>query len=85
MLPAEVEVTHFYGKQICIFFLLPTVSSFLITSLSGWGGGDAHGRGGMHRGGTGMHVHPVHPPLVRPCGGTQFRRWDRHSGTLGIL
>jgi len=24
------------------------------------GGGDAHGRGGMH-------VHPVHPPWVRPC------------------
>jgi hypothetical protein len=39
------------GKQTCIFFLLPTASSFLITSLSGWGGGDAHGRGGMHRGG----------------------------------
>jgi hypothetical protein len=22
--------------------------------------------GGMHRGGGGMHVHPVHPPWVRP-------------------
>jgi hypothetical protein len=21
----------------------------------------------MHRGGGGMHVHPVHPPWVRPC------------------
>jgi hypothetical protein len=40
------------GKQTCIFFLLPTDSSFLITSLSGWIGG-------------GMHMHPVHPPWVR--------------------
>ncbi len=56
-----------YGKQTCIFFLLPTASSFLITSLSGWGGGDAHGRGGgCTWGGGGMHVHPVHPPWVRP-------------------
>ncbi len=27
------------SKQTCIFFLLPTASSCLITSLSGWGGG----------------------------------------------
>ncbi len=33
-------------KQTCIFFLLPTASSFLVTSLSGWGGGDAQDRGG---------------------------------------
>jgi hypothetical protein len=31
-------------------------------------GGDAHGRGGgCTGGGGGMHVHPVHPPWVRPC------------------
>ncbi len=54
--------------QHCIFFLLPTASSFLITSLSGWGGGDAHGQGGGCTGGEGgMHVHPVHPPWVRHC------------------
>ncbi len=41
------------GKQTYIFFLLPTASSFLITSLSGWGGGDAHGQGGDAHGGEG--------------------------------
>jgi hypothetical protein len=30
------------------------------------GGGDAQG------GGRGMHVHPVHPPWVRPAGGTSL-------------
>ncbi len=56
------------GKQTCILFLLPTASSFLITSLFlSWGGGDAHGQeGGCTGGGGGMHVHPVHPPWVRP-------------------
>ncbi len=53
------------GKQTCIFFLLPTASSFLLTSLSGWGGCTWPG-GGMHRGVGGMHVHPAHPPWVRP-------------------
>jgi hypothetical protein len=50
------------------FFLLPmpTASSFLITSLSGWGGGMNMAGGGMHMGGGGMHVHPVHPPWVFP-------------------
>ncbi len=41
--------------------MLPTALSFLITSLSGWGGGGCTGGEG------GMHVHPVHPPWVRPC------------------
>jgi hypothetical protein len=40
------------GKQTCIFFLLPTASSFLITSLS-HAHGDAHGRGGDAQGGEG--------------------------------
>jgi hypothetical protein len=56
------------GKQTCIFFLLPTDSSFLITSLSGWiGGGGCTWPGGgcIGGGGGGMHVHPVHPPWVR--------------------
>jgi hypothetical protein len=51
----------------------------LITSLSGWGGGMHRGEGGMHRGEGGctggeggMHVHPVHPPWVRPCPGVIF-------------
>jgi hypothetical protein len=46
----------FLGKQTCIFFLLPTASSFFITSLSGLGRGGMHmarGGGGMHRGGEG--------------------------------
>jgi hypothetical protein len=68
-----ISITSKNGRQKIIksqvnklFFLLPTASSFLITSLSGWGGGDAHGRGGdAQGGGGGMHVHPVHPPWVR--------------------
>jgi hypothetical protein len=34
---------------------LATASTFLITNLSGWGGGGMHmaGGGGMHRGGEG--------------------------------
>jgi hypothetical protein len=42
---------HVAGKQTCFFFLLPTASSFLITSLSGWGGGGMHMAGGDARGG----------------------------------
>jgi hypothetical protein len=56
------------GKQTCIFFLLPTASSFLIASLQAAEGEGVHmAGGGMHRGGGGMHVHPVHPPWVRHC------------------
>jgi hypothetical protein len=38
-------------KQTCIFFLLPTASSFLINSLSGWGGGGCTWPGGCTGGG----------------------------------
>jgi hypothetical protein len=36
----------------------------LVTSLSGCGGEGMHMArgGGTHRGGGGMHMHPVHPP-----------------------
>ncbi len=55
------------GKQTCIFFLLPTASSFLITSLSGWGGGgDAHGRGGCTGGGRGDARVSCASPLGTP-------------------
>jgi hypothetical protein len=67
-IPILIEIKDWIrieGKQTCIFFLLPTASSFLITSLSGWEGGMHMAGGGMHRGGGGMHVHPVHPPWVR--------------------
>ncbi len=30
-------------------------------------GGGIHMAGGDAKGGGGMHVHPVHPPWVRPC------------------
>jgi hypothetical protein len=56
------------GKQTCIFFLLPTASSFLITSLSGWGG--MHMAGGGCTGGVGgctCILCNVHPPWVRHC------------------
>ncbi len=36
-----------------LFFLVAHCLIFLITSLSGWGGGDAHGRGGDAQGGEG--------------------------------
>ncbi len=35
------------------FFLVAHCLIFSHDHLSGWGGGDAHGRGGMHRGGGG--------------------------------
>ncbi len=65
----KILLSNFYlclGKNLH-FFLLHTAWSFLIISLSGWGGrGCTWPGGGMHRGGGGMHVHPVHPPWVRP-------------------
>ncbi len=55
------------GKQTCIFFLLPTASSFLITSLSFWrGGGCTWPRGGMHRGGRGDARASCASPLGTP-------------------
>ncbi len=51
----------------------------------GRGGGDAHGRGGdAQGGGRGMHVHPVHPPWVRPwiCRSGSVPKSHR-SATLG--
>jgi hypothetical protein len=36
-----------------------------MTSRSGWGGMHM-ARGGRTGGGGGMHVHPAHPPWVRP-------------------
>ncbi len=58
------------GTQTCIFFLLPTASSFLISSLSGWGGGMHMAGGGMHRGGRGdaraSCASPLGTPLIVP-------------------
>ncbi len=54
-------------------------------------GGDAHGRGGMHRGGGGggMHVHPVHPPGCAPADwylpGTPFYLWVAHTGSKSAI
>ncbi len=48
------------------FFLLPIASSFLITSVSGWGGGDAHGRGGDAQGGWGDARASCASPLGTP-------------------
>jgi hypothetical protein len=44
----------------------PTASSFLITSRSGWGGGDAHGRGGDAQGGRGDARASCASPLGTP-------------------
>ncbi len=57
------------GKQNCIFFLLPTASSFLITSFSGWGGGGVcimYMAGGDAQGGRGDARASCSSPLGTP-------------------
>jgi hypothetical protein len=51
------------GKQTFIFLLLPTASSFLITSLSGWGGGGCKwpGGGGCREGEGDAHASCASP------------------------
>jgi hypothetical protein len=67
MIPYAAKNYQVAVKQTCIFFLLPTASSFLITSLSGWGGGDAHGQGeGDAQGGKGDARASCASPLGTP-------------------